>query len=85
MDREKTLLLTKKSNKGYINPDDATELMIDYCVEMGKDPTKSRQFAIFVINLGIATECISTALEYYQKKHNLCFLTDKEGNILTII
>lgn len=85
MDKEKVLLLTKKSNKEYIDPEKAIELIVDYCVEMGKDPIKSEQFAIFIINLGIAAEYISTALEYYQKKYNLCFITDKAGKVITII
>ena len=37
MDRDEIILLAKKLNLGTINLEDMTKIIVEYCVEKGKD------------------------------------------------
>lgn len=77
MDKETVIALTM----GY---PDKTGLVFEYCLEMGKDELLTSQFLAILILTPYYRECFQYALEYYQRKFNLCLLRDKEGRIIKV-
>lgn len=84
MDRNEIISLTYKINLGRIESESMLKVIVEYCIENGKDEILSRQFATLLLRLGIIKEYFLIALEYFCKKFNICTLTDKEGTIILI-
>ena len=79
MDRNEIIILTKKFNFGTINLEDMTKIIVEYCIEKGKDKFLSQHFAMVLLKTGTII-----ALEYYQKKFSICTITDAQGKVITI-
>lgn len=80
MDKETIVKLTK-SNEFDL------EVIYDYCIEMGKDELLVSKLMSELITHPFA-EMIKRsyyfdALEYYQRKYNICILKDRDGRIIT--
>ena len=84
MDRNEIIILTKKLNLGTINLEDMTKIIVEYCIEKGKDKFLSQHFAMILLKTGIIIDYFLIALEYYQKKFSICTLTDAKGKVITI-
>ena len=84
MDRDEIIILTKKLNLGTINLEDMTKIIVEYCVEKGKDISLSQHFAMVLLKTGIIIDYFLITLEYYQKKFSICTLTDAKGKVITI-
>lgn len=77
MDKETIVALT-------LGRGNRTGLIMDYCLEMGKEePNVSKFIAYLLDNLYLHDWCFLYALEYYQRKFNICILYSKEGRIIT--
>ena len=61
-----------------------TDIIYEYCIEMGKDKDKSYEFSSFVSFTPFYKYCFNYALDYYQRKFNVCILRDKEGKIINV-
>ncbi len=78
MDKETIIALT-------LGNGDKAELVYEYCLEMGKEELEVSKF-ISCLVLGpryYLDWCFLYALEYYQRKFNICILYSKEGRIIT--
>lgn len=83
MDRDRISLLTQKIGSGFLKVEDILQVIMDYCIEKGKDTSMSQQFVTILLESGKIMEPFLIALEYFQKKFNICILTDIEGKIIT--
>ena len=84
MDRDEIIILTKKLNLGTINLEDMTKIIVEYCIEKGKDKFLSQHFAMILLKTGTIIDYFLIVLEYYQKKFSICTLTDAKGKVITI-
>lgn len=82
MDKGKIILISKEISSGYLKSEDMIEVIVDYCIEKGKDIYKSQQFAITLLKLGQIMGPFLIALEYFQKKFNICTITDEQGKVI---
>lgn len=76
MDKETVIELTlgKPDNKG---------LIFEYCIEMGKDELETSKFIAVLVMSPYYMDCFMYALDYYQRKFNICILRNKDGRIIT--
>ena len=84
MDRDEIIILTKKLNFGTINLEDMIKIIVEYCIEKGKDKFLSQYFATILLKTGVILDYFLIVLEYYQKKFSICTITDAQGKIITI-
>ena len=82
MDRNEILSLTRKVNSGYLEAEDMLRVIVDYCIEKGKDMLISQQLVTTLLKSGKIMGPFSTALEYFQKKFSICTLTDTKGKVI---
>lgn len=75
MDKETVIALTKGES-------DKTGLIFEYCIEMGKEGLEASKFLAELILSPYYDCCFNYALDYYQRKFNICILRDKEGRII---
>ena len=75
MDKETIIALTmgKPDSKG---------LVFEYCIEMGKEEFETSKFLATIMMTPYYEWCFQYALEYYQRKFNICILIDKDGRII---
>ena len=83
MDRNEILSLTRKINSGYLEAEDMLRVIVDYCIEKGKDMLISQQLVTTLLKSGKIMRPFLTALEYFQKKFSICTLTDIKGKVIT--
>ena len=83
MDRNEILSLTRKINSGYLEAEDMLRVIVDYCIEKGKDMLISQQLVTTLLKSGKIMGPFLTALEYFQKKFSICTLTDTKGKVIT--
>ena len=83
MDRNEILSLTRKINSGYLEAEDMLRVIVDYCIEKGKDMLISQQLVTTLLKSGKIMRPFLTALEYFQKKFSICTLTDTKGKVIT--
>ena len=82
MDREKLLaILNRKADiSSYI------ELLVDYCVEEHKKPIEDTKIFIDIITkTHFFSDCLNTAIEYYEKKFNIVKVIDTKTNNTILI
>lgn len=82
MDRNEILSLTRKINSGYLEAEDMLRVIVDYCIEKGKDMLISQQLVTTLLKSGKIMGPFLTALEYFQKKFSICTLTDTKGKVI---
>lgn len=75
MDREAIIALIMGG------PDNAG-LLFEYCIEMGKEETKTFKFLTMLVMTPYYKRCFNYALDYYQRKFNICILRSKDGRIV---
>lgn len=75
------------SNKFYNNqiPLNAAQIVLNYCVERGKDPNLSNTFIQMSLQLGFFNSLYQQVLEYYQRQFEVCLVKDPLGKIIKII
>lgn len=78
MDKETIIALTKGEG-------DKLKLICDYCSEMGKEDMDISKFIMALMMSPSHLEwCFHYALDYYQRKFNICILYSKEGRIINV-
>lgn len=75
------------SNQFYNNqiPLNATQLVLDYCVEKGKNPNLSQSFIEMSVRLGFFQTIYQSMLEYYQRQFEVCLIKDPLGKIIKVV
>lgn len=76
MDKETIIALT-------MGEPDTKGLIFEYCLEMGKEELETSKFLAVLMLSPYYDWCFNYALEYYQRKFNICILRNKEGRIIT--
>lgn len=76
MDKETIIALT-------MGEPDTKGLIFEYCLEMGKEDLETSKFLAVLMLSPYYDWCFNYALEYYQRKFNICILRNKEGRIIT--
>jgi hypothetical protein len=84
MDKQTTIDL---SNQFYNNqiPPNATQLVLDYCIEKGKTPNLSKAFIEMSVQLGFFLTIYQSMLEYYQRQFEVCLIKNDLGKIIKVI
>ena len=60
------------------------DLIYEYCLEMGKKEEDISKFmTVLMFYPYQCNQCFYYALEYYQRKFNICIITDKENRIIS--
>lgn len=79
MDKETIIALTKGTG-------DKANCIYEYCEEMGKDKMDISKFlmALMMAPIPYFDYCFQYALDYYQRKFNICILYSKEGRIINV-
>lgn len=83
MDREEVVRISKLHNSKGLTKEDIIALLTDYCVvEHNKSQEYTNRLIYFLLsNLGIRLVFyVEQALEYYERKFNVCKLYGKEIN-----
>lgn len=83
MDREEVVRISRLHNFESLTKEDIIALLTDYCVvEHNKSQEYTNSLIYFLLsNLGMRLMLyIEQALEYYERKFNICKLYGKETN-----
>lgn len=75
MDREAIIAL-------ILGAPDNVGLLFEYCIEMGKKETETSKFLEILVMTPYYRQCFNYALNYYQRKFNICILRNKDGRII---
>lgn len=81
MDRDEIVRISRLVAFGGLAVEDATNLLLDYCTEQGKDPQLSMTFIQTIIGIGMFQQYLMEALEYYEKKYIINKLQSKPNNM----
>ena len=81
MDRDGVVRISRLVAFGGLAGEDATNLLLDYCTEQGKDPQLSMTFIQTIIGIGMFQQYLMEALEYYEKKYTIIKLQSKPNNM----
>lgn len=84
MNRETILKIAKLNARGRVPADDIKDVIIAYCLEKGKEEKLSVEYTNLLLSMGIAVGAFLIALTYFEKKFNICVLTDRNGNIIKL-
>lgn len=59
------------------------DILIEYCLEQGKDIEDINKFIQILMNMPIVlNECINYVIQYYQDKYNIILIYDKDNNFI---
>ena len=81
MDRDEVVRISRFAAFGGLTGEDAVNLLLDYCIEHGKDPKLSITFIQTIMGMGIVQSYLMEALEYYEKKYTINKLQSKPNNM----
>lgn len=81
MSRDEVVRISRLVAFGGLTGEDATNLLLDYCTEQGKDPQLSMTFIQTIIGIGMFQQYLVEALEYYEKKYTITKLQSKPNNM----
>lgn len=81
MSRDEVIRISRLVAFGGLTGEDATNLLLDYCTEQGKDPQLSMTFIQTIIGIGMFQQYLMEALEYYEKKYTINKLQSKPNNM----
>lgn len=81
MSRDEVVRISRLVAFGGLTGEDATNLILDYCTEQGKDPQLSMTFIQTIIGIGMFQQYLMEALEYYEKKYTITKLQSKPNNM----
>lgn len=81
MSRDEVVRISRLVAFGGLTGEDATNLLLDYCTEQGKDPQLSMTFIQTIIGIGMFQQYLMEALEYYEKKYTITKLQSKPNNM----
>jgi translation initiation factor 2 beta subunit (eIF-2beta)/eIF-5 len=75
------------SNQFYNNqiPLNAVQIVLNYCVERGKNPNLSNTFIQMSLQLGFFNSLYQQVLEYYQRQFEVCLVKNDLGKIIKAI
>ena len=83
--RELIIKLSNELIRGQTKHEDLIDLIVSYCLEYNKDKNESVVFAAHALSSIFAHNIVKECLEYYQKKFNVCIITNiNTGEILSI-
>lgn len=63
---------------------DATNLLIQYCIDKGKRESDATEVAHLIMHTPFLEKCLSVALEYYENKFNICKLYSAKQELLSV-
>lgn len=84
MDKSSIIDIIKRRLSGDLKLDDIYKVILVYCTEKGKSYFNTAHFLEVIIGNKIYMGYFIIALEYYEKKFNICTLTDNKDKILSI-
>lgn len=87
MDRNKVIDIAKKIrgiSNSYTSINDVIELLKCYCLEKGKSNKETMQFLSIVTHTAFLSECIQTALDYYEHKFEINKIFDKNNKLIKL-
>lgn len=80
MDRNEIVRISRLAASGGLTPEDVTSLLLNYCLERGKDPELSKTFIRLVTGVAggaLISLCLLEALEWFKKKYFICEVHSK--------
>lgn len=84
MDRKDILFISNQVILGNVESSKVLDIVNNYCIEMGKDPELSLQFSKVLLQSRVIEPFFLTALQYYQRKFNICTITNENNEIKLI-
>lgn len=78
--------MDKESFLKYLNTNNLTDILYEYCLEKGKKTADITQFIIAVRTIdpfgNLLGNCISDAIKYYKDKFGITSVIDETGKII---
>lgn len=85
MSREEIISITYDLNSATLDVKNVFQVIIEYCIENGKDIDISNKFTAFILSQGVAMPYFIESLEHSHRKYSICILRDASANkILSI-
>lgn len=78
MNREEFISYIKDGNISIIG---ARTILMNYCVEHGKDSRLTNTFIDMLLDIGMIQNYLLEAIEYYKKKLNVCEVQKNEQTL----
>lgn len=72
MTRDDILRISKLRIANRTQTADAFNIIVDYCIEKGKDKDASEQFATLLLSNGLWSNVLDDAIVYFEKKYHIC-------------
>lgn len=79
MNKEEFISYIKDGNISIVA---ATTILMNYCIEHGKDARMTNVFIDILLNTGMIQDYLLEAIEYYKKKLNVCEVKRNEQTLL---
>lgn len=87
MNRNRVISIAEKVrgiNISYIDMNDVMELIKCYCIEKGKSEDDTIKFLHMLSRTPFISECVQTALEYYEHKFEINKVFDKNNKLIKL-
>lgn len=81
MGRDEVVRISRLVAFGGLTEMDINILLMNYCLEHGKDPKLSVTFIQTIMGIGMLQPYLMEALEYYEKKYTINKLQSKPNEI----
>lgn len=82
MDREFLVKIIEDIRiKGKVDINDLGKLLLDYCIDNGKEEDLSKDFIQAMIRKGRMVPLCNIAIDYYKTKFNICEIYEEIGKI----
>lgn len=79
-------IMDKDSFLKYLNDNNITNILYEYCLEKGKKTADISQFIIAIKTIdpfgNLLGNCVSDAVKYYKDKFSITSVIDETGKIL---
>lgn len=79
-------IMDKESFLKYLNTNNLTDILYEYCLEKGKKTADITQFIIAVRTIdpfgSLLNNCVNDAVKYYKDKFSITSVIDETGKII---
>ena len=84
MDKQTIINLSNQFYNNQITLN-AAQIVLNYCVERGKNPNLSNTFIQMSLQLGFFNSLYQQTLEYYQRQFEVCLIKNGLGKIIKAV
>lgn len=84
MTRDDVLRISRTTNNGSVSSIDASNMIVQYCIDNGKKESDAIKMIQVIMNTPFMGHFLFKALEYYEKKFNICKLHSNKQELLLI-